>query len=106
MIFIFSDEYEEEELTCNFCDRSFRSVKRLERHQTRLRHYACSVCDAPFQALSALEAHKEALDHFSDYELRALRHFASTQQDGPDEQDEDLDDDEEDGKPEERRMLL
>ncbi|XP_055934320.1 uncharacterized protein LOC129963792 [Argiope bruennichi] len=61
---------EDEELTCNFCERSFNSVRRLEQHQQRKRHYMCSICDTVFDGLMLLEMHKETLDHWSDYELK------------------------------------
>ncbi|GFY38924.1 c2H2-type domain-containing protein [Trichonephila inaurata madagascariensis] len=64
---------EEEELTCNFCERSFNSVRRLEQHQQRKRHYMCSICDTVFDGLMLLEMHKETLDHWSDYELRVKK---------------------------------
>ena len=66
MFFLF---LEEEELTCNVCERSFHSVRRLEQHQQRQRHYGCSVCESLFPTLMALELHKETLDHWTDYEL-------------------------------------
>ncbi|XP_015921424.1 uncharacterized protein [Parasteatoda tepidariorum] len=66
----FTDTDEDEELTCNVCERSFNSVRKLEQHQQRKRHYGCSICDSIFPGLMALELHKETLDHWSDYELR------------------------------------
>ncbi|XP_035212041.1 uncharacterized protein LOC118186123, partial [Stegodyphus dumicola] len=64
---------EDEELTCNVCERSFNTVRRLEQHQQRKRHYGCSICDSIFPGLMALELHKETLDHWSDYELRVKK---------------------------------
>ncbi|KAH7944362.1 hypothetical protein HPB52_018677 [Rhipicephalus sanguineus] len=47
-----SSHYEEEDddecLTCNVCERSFPSARRLSRHQQRKRHFGCPVCDAIF----------------------------------------------------------
>ncbi|XP_037523156.1 zinc finger Ran-binding domain-containing protein 2 [Rhipicephalus sanguineus] len=50
----YEDEYDYEEedddecLTCNVCERSFPSARRLSRHQQRKRHFGCPVCDAIF----------------------------------------------------------
>lgn len=61
---------DDEELTCSVCDRSFRTVRHLEQHQQRKRHYGCCICDTIFPNLMALELHKETLDHWSEDELR------------------------------------
>ncbi|XP_077489789.1 uncharacterized protein LOC144100802 isoform X2 [Amblyomma americanum] len=107
------DEYEEEEdeesLTCNVCDRSFASGRRLSRHQQRKRHFGCPVCDALFPSLLALEQHRESLDHWSDDEERHLqRPRASTKRQhrggracDDDFDDEDLDDEEDESSEEE-----
>lgn len=55
------------------CERSFHSVRRLEQHQQRQRHYGCSVCESLFPTLMALELHKETLDHWTDYELNVRK---------------------------------
>lgn len=64
------EEEDEESLTCNVCERSFSSGKRLSQHQQRKRHFGCPVCDALFPSLLALEHHRESLDHWSDDEER------------------------------------
>ncbi|KAL1414290.1 hypothetical protein MTO96_030525 [Rhipicephalus appendiculatus] len=63
-------EYEEEDddecLTCNVCERSFPSARRLSRHQQRKRHFGCPVCDAIFPSPLALENHRGTLEHWSE----------------------------------------
>ncbi|KAL1414284.1 hypothetical protein MTO96_030519 [Rhipicephalus appendiculatus] len=54
-------EDEDECLTCNVCERSFPSARRLSQHQQRKRHFGCPVCEALFPSLSALEQHRETL---------------------------------------------
>ncbi|KAH8037594.1 hypothetical protein HPB51_015028 [Rhipicephalus microplus] len=65
-------EDEDECLTCNVCERSFPSARRLSQHQQRKRHFGCPVCEALFPSLSALEEHRETLEHWSDDEERQL----------------------------------
>jgi len=59
-------DWDEEELTCNVCDRSFQTPRQLERHQLRKRHWGCDACDNLFNSLMDLEHHKEELNHWSD----------------------------------------
>ncbi|KAH7944268.1 hypothetical protein HPB52_017838 [Rhipicephalus sanguineus] len=44
-------EYEDEDecLTCNVCERSFPSARRLSQHQQRKRHFGCPVAPAKRQ---------------------------------------------------------
>lgn len=63
-----TDSEYEEALTCNVCDRSFRSTRHLEQHQQKKRHFGCSICDSIFPNLMSLEHHKESLDHWSEDE--------------------------------------
>ncbi|XP_077528190.1 uncharacterized protein LOC144139811 [Haemaphysalis longicornis] len=69
------EEDEEDSLTCNVCERSFASKRRLSQHQQRKGHFGCPVCDALFPSFLALEHHRESLEHWSDdEEYEALRH--------------------------------
>jgi len=79
-------DWDEEELTCNVCDRSFETPRQLERHQARKRHWGCDACDTLFNSVLELEEHKEEMEHWSDDEYES---------DGEDEGDEDEDEDEE-----------
>lgn len=64
-------DWDEEELTCNVCDRSFQTPRQLERHQLRKRHWGCDACDNLFNSLMDLEHHKEELNHWSDDEYES-----------------------------------
>lgn len=76
-------DWDEEELTCNVCDRSFETPRQLERHQQRKRHWGCDACDNLFNSLGELEHHKEEMEHWSDDE------FESGDEDEDDEEDDD-----------------
>lgn len=60
--------WDDEELTCNVCDRAFSSPYQLERHQQKKRHWGCNACDSLFGTLMLLEHHKEEYEHWSDDE--------------------------------------
>jgi len=79
-------DWDEEELTCNVCDRSFETPRQLERHQARKRHWGCDACDTLFNSVLELEEHKEEMEHWSDDEYES---------DGEEEDDEDEEDEEE-----------
>jgi len=72
-------DWDEEELTCNVCDRSFETPRQLERHQARKRHWGCDACDTLFNSVLELEEHKEEMEHWSDDEYES---------DGDDEEDD------------------
>eukprot|EP00094_Tigriopus_californicus_P010088 TCALIF_09728-PA protein Name:"Protein of unknown function" AED:0.00 eAED:0.00 QI:234/1/0.8/1/0.25/0.2/5/0/356 len=62
----FLEHWDEEELTCQVCDRSFTTPNLLERHQQKRRHWGCSICECLFDSLMLLEHHKEESEHWSD----------------------------------------
>jgi len=68
-------DWDEEELTCNVCDRSFQTPRQLERHQLRKRHWGCDACDNLFNSLMDLEHHKEELSHWSDDEYESEEEY-------------------------------
>lgn len=86
-----SDSESEEALTCNVCDRSFPSTRKLAQHQQRKRHFGCSVCDSIFPTLMTLELHKESLEHWSDDEGIA-QGGSPSDEDSDDDHDDDDDD--------------
>ncbi|CAH2241357.1 jg15557 [Pararge aegeria aegeria] len=60
------DNFRDEALTCNVCDRSFSTRRQLSDHQQKKRHFGCGACDSLFPSLMALEHHKEEFQHWSD----------------------------------------
>jgi len=58
--------WDDEELTCNVCDRAFTSPRKLEYHQHKKRHWGCNSCDSLFSTLMSLEHHKDIYEHWSD----------------------------------------
>merc|ERR1712008_284187 len=61
--------WDDEELTCDVCDRAFTSPRRLEYHQHKKRHWGCSLCDSLFSTNMSLEHHKDIYEHWSDDEF-------------------------------------
>jgi len=61
-----SDDDDDDRLTCWVCERSFSSIRILQRHKIHERHFGCGTCEAIFPNQMALESHQEATDHWSD----------------------------------------
>jgi len=57
--------WDDEDVTCNVCDRAFLTPWHLERHRRKKRHWGCDVCDSLFTSLWHLESHKAEFDHWS-----------------------------------------
>ena len=51
-------EWDDEDVTCNVCDRSFATPVHLESHMIKHRHWLCSLCDKLFNSSCELEYHK------------------------------------------------
>jgi len=60
------DDDADDRLTCWVCERSFGSIRILQRHKIHERHFGCGTCEAIFPNEMALESHQEATDHWSD----------------------------------------
>uniref|UniRef100_A0A0K2UQK9 C2H2-type domain-containing protein n=1 Tax=Lepeophtheirus salmonis TaxID=72036 RepID=A0A0K2UQK9_LEPSM len=62
---------------CVVCERIFFTIKQLERHQLKKRHYGCNECEQRFNTLMLLEYHKEEYDHWTDDELSSADDYDS-----------------------------
>ena len=51
-------EWDDEDVTCNVCDRSFATPVHLESHMIKHRHWLCSHCEELFNSSCELEYHK------------------------------------------------
>lgn len=63
-------DWDDEDVTCNVCDRSFPTPVHLDAHMVKYRHWLCNNCDKLFNSLIQLEYHKDTHGHWSDeYEI-------------------------------------
>lgn len=49
---------DDEDVTCNVCDRSFPTPVHLDAHMVKYRHWLCNTCDKLFNSIIQLEYHK------------------------------------------------
>jgi len=59
-------DWDDEDVTCNVCDRSFPTPVHLDAHMVKYRHWLCGTCDKLFNSVIQLEYHKDSLGHWSD----------------------------------------
>ncbi|KAB7499564.1 hypothetical protein Anas_02775 [Armadillidium nasatum] len=88
---------DDEDLTCNVCDRSYPTMQQLVSHQMRRRHYGCSICEDIFPTYMALEYHKRIYSHLSEDE----DYYDEEEEEEEEEEDEEEEDEEERGEYEE-----
>lgn len=63
-------DWDDEDVTCNVCDRSFPTPVHLDAHMVKYRHWLCNTCDKLFNSVMQLEYHKDSAGHWSDeYEI-------------------------------------
>ena len=51
-------DWDDEDVTCSVCDRSFPTPVHLESHMIKHRHWLCSHCEQLFNSSCELEYHK------------------------------------------------
>ena len=51
-------DWDDEDVTCNVCDRSFPTPVHLQSHMIKHRHWLCSHCEQLFNSSCELEYHK------------------------------------------------
>ena len=51
-------DWDDEDVTCNVCDRSFPTPVHLQAHMIKHRHWLCSHCEELFNSSCELEYHK------------------------------------------------
>ena len=62
-------DWDDEDVTCNVCDRSFPTPVHLQAHMIKHRHWLCSQCEQLFNSSCELEYHKVGAGWLSSHYL-------------------------------------
>ena len=65
-------DWDDEDLTCSVCDRSFPTPVHLQAHMIKHRHWLCSHCEQLFNSSCELEYHKVRPDRAVNCQLDTL----------------------------------
>ena len=66
-------DWDDEDLTCSVCDRSFPTPVHLQAHMIKHRHWLCSHCEQLFNSSCELEYHKVRLAVISQLYILSSR---------------------------------
>ena len=62
-------DWDDEDVTCNVCDRSFPTPVHLESHMIKHRHWLCTYCEQLFNSSCELDYHKARANLIIDNNL-------------------------------------